>query len=157
MQTWWECPAPEQYRGPEFPIYLIDRPYGIVYGFPHYGGPGLKMAEHTGGLPVDHPARIDRDIHDADEAPLRQFIADCLPGLAPRRVHHSVCMYTCTPDEHFVIDRHPLHHDVVFACGFSGHGFKFASIIGEILSQLALDDTTPAPIEFLRMKRFYLQ
>lgn len=154
VQTWWECPTPEEYRGPEFPIYLIDRPYGIVYGFPHYGGPGLKMAEHTGGTPVEHPAKVDRAIHDTDEAPLRQFIADCLPGVAPKRAHYSVCMYTCTPDLHFVIDRHPLHHDVVFACGFSGHGFKFASVIGEILAQLALDDATPAPIDFLRLKRF---
>lgn len=154
VQLWFPCDTPEAYTPPEFPIYLVDRPYGIVYGFPHYGGPGLKMAEHTGGLPVHDPAHLDRALHPADTAPLQRFLADCLPGIAPQPLRHSACMYTCTPDLHFVLDHHPAHPNVALACGFSGHGFKFASVIGEILADLALHHTTQAPIDFLRLSRF---
>jgi len=154
VQAWFACPDPAAYSAPEFPIYLIDRPYGIVYGFPHYGGPGLKMAEHTGGTPLSDPTHVDRTLHPTDTAPLDRFIADCLPGLAPTLVRHSVCMYTCTPDLHFVLDQHPAHPNVALACGFSGHGFKFASVIGEIMADLALHGRTKAPIDFLRLARF---
>jgi sarcosine oxidase len=156
VQVWFKCDEPEVYRAPEFPIYLIDRPYGVIYGFPDYGGPGLKMAEHTGGRVVSDPATVDRVVRDEDLAVLRQFIADCLPGLAPEAVKHSVCMYTCTPDLHFVLDTHPAHPQVAIACGFSGHGFKFASVAGEIMADLALDGRTALPIGFLRCSRPFI-
>ena len=64
------------------------------------------------------------------------------------------CMYTLTPDRHFVLDRHPHHPNVVYACGFSGHGFKFATVIGEVLADLALDGATGHPVGFLAADRF---
>jgi sarcosine oxidase len=64
------------------------------------------------------------------------------------------CLYTMTPDKHFIIDRHPAHEQVAIACGFSGHGFKFAPVIGEILADLAIEGRTEQPIEFLRADRF---
>jgi sarcosine oxidase len=63
-------------------------------------------------------------------------------------------MYTLTPDEHFVLDRHPASDRVVYGCGFSGHGFKFASVIGEALADLALDGQSELPIGFLSARRF---
>lgn len=154
VQAWFQCPEPSAYRAPEFPIYLLDRPEGIVYGFPDYGGPGLKMAEHTGGTLVHDPTQLDRALHPVDLAPLERFIGDCLPGLRPDLARYSVCMYTCTPDMHFVLDQHPAHPQVAVACGFSGHGFKFATVVGEIMADLAINGGTAAPIDFLRLARF---
>lgn len=154
VQAWFACGEPEAYRAPEFPIYLIDAPQGIIYGFPDYGGPGLKMAEHSGGTVVKDPAQVDRGLRAADTTPLEGFIAECLPGLGAKVVRHSVCMYTCTPDLHFVIDKHPGHGNVTVACGFSGHGFKFASVVGEVLAELALDGGTGKEIGFLEVGRF---
>ena len=67
---------------------------------------------------------------------------------------HAVCLYTMSPDEHFIVDRHPAHANVVFAAGLSGHGFKFTPVLGRALADLALDGSTPLPIDFLSLKRF---
>ncbi|HAH49321.1 MAG TPA: N-methyl-L-tryptophan oxidase, partial [Planctomycetaceae bacterium] len=77
-----------------------------------------------------------------------------MPGLSPQPVRHAVCMYTRTPDGHFIVDRHPVNQRVVYGAGFSGHGFKFASVIGEILADLAVTGATSLPIEFLSAQRF---
>ena len=66
----------------------------------------------------------------------------------------AICMYTCSPDSHFIIDQHPAAPAVTIACGFSGHGFKFASVVGEILADLAINGSTRHPIEFLGLARF---
>ena len=66
----------------------------------------------------------------------------------------KACMYTSTPDRHFVVDHYPDSDRVVVACGFSGHGFKFASVIGEALADLAVEGRTELPIGFLRLARF---
>ena len=66
----------------------------------------------------------------------------------------SVCFYTMSPDEHFLVDRHPRDEQVLLVAGLSGHGFKFTSVLGEALAELALDDQTKLPIEFLSLRRF---
>ncbi len=85
---------------------------------------------------------------------MRRHLALFLPDAAGAFLRAAACMYTNTPDGHFVIDHHPAHAHVVLACGFSGHGFKFASVVGEILADLALDGETARPIRFLSMRRF---
>jgi sarcosine oxidase len=65
-----------------------------------------------------------------------------------------ICLYTNSPDGHFIVDRHPVHERVTIACGFSGHGFKFAPVIGQALADLAVDGGTALPIGFLGLKRF---
>jgi glycine/D-amino acid oxidase-like deaminating enzyme len=65
------------------------------------------------------------------------------------------CLYTLTPDEHFIVDRHPVFRNVVFGAGFSGHGFKFAPLIGTALADLVLNGTTSLPIDFLSVQRFF--
>jgi sarcosine oxidase len=77
-----------------------------------------------------------------------------MPGASGTVLKTLTCMYTNTPDEHFILDLHPQHHQVVFGCGFSGHGFKFASVIGEILADLAFEGTTGHDIAFLSQQRF---
>ena len=76
-----------------------------------------------------------------------------MPQLTGQVLDHSVCMYTMTPDQHFVVDRHPEFPQVAFAAGLSGHGFKFVPVLGKILVDLALDGSTPLPIDFLSCRR----
>jgi sarcosine oxidase len=82
------------------------------------------------------------------------MIALRLPALDGPLLSASTCMYTMTPDQHFIIGLHPRHPQVAIACGFSGHGFKFAPVIGEILADLVLTGATPHPIDFLSPQRF---
>jgi sarcosine oxidase len=81
-------------------------------------------------------------------------LAARLPGVGGPLSEHAVCLYTMSPDGHFVVGLHPQHARVAIAAGFSGHGFKFASVMGEILADLALDGKTPHPIGFLSPERF---
>jgi sarcosine oxidase len=80
---------------------------------------------------------------------MKRFVSQCLPGIDPNPIEHAVCMYTMTPDEHFVVD---TKGRVTYAAGFSGHGFKFATVIGEILAELATQGKTRHPIDFLRYR-----
>ena len=123
------------------------------YGFPSLDGQLLKVAEHTGGQLVSDPLHVDRDSHDEDIRPIAAFLQSCLPDVSPQPTRHSVCMYTVTPDRHFVVDRHPEFANVVLGCGFSGHGFKFTSVLGEALADLATTGRTDLPIGFLRLNR----
>ncbi len=134
--------------------FFVELPYGGFYGFPCLDGRTIKLAEHTGGEVVPDPLALDRDLRWDDSAGPDRFIGDILPGLAPKPVRHAVCMYTMSDDQHFVVDRHPAHANVVFAAGFSGHGFKFMSALGAILCELVIDGHTPSPIGFLGLERF---
>jgi sarcosine oxidase len=146
-----ESPAYRADRGA--PCFLHETPAGIFYGFPEIDRFGLKVAEHTGGEEVADPLSPDRSLRDADRAPVEAFLQAHLPAVGREVLKHVICMYTMTPDEHFVIDRHPSHPQLAFAAGLSGHGFKFTSVLGEILTQLVLDGKTPLPIGFLSVSR----
>ncbi len=133
--------------------FLIEMPDGLFYGFPSLDGQTLKLAEHTGGETVTDPLHIDRSLRDTDVNPVAKFASEVMPGLNPVPTRHCVCMYTMTPDGHFLVDRHPEHENVWFGAGFSGHGFKFTSIIGKALADLTLEGQTAAPVEFLGTRR----
>jgi sarcosine oxidase len=135
------------------PCFLFETPAGIYYGFPEIDASGLKVAEHTGGKPVADPLQVDRSVGAEDRAPVERFLASYMPQVSSDLVKHAVCLYTLSPDENFVIDRHPAHPKVAFAAGLSGHGFKFTSVLGETLAQLALDGRAALPIEFLSLGR----
>jgi glycine/D-amino acid oxidase-like deaminating enzyme len=151
---WFACDAPQYDVANGFPVYLYELPGGKVYGFPKLDQRGVKVAEHTGGRPIDDPASVDREIDPAEKELLRGFLAAQLPGVSPRVTDHAVCLYTMSPDEQFIVDRHPQHPNVVFAAGLSGHGFKFTPVLGLALANLAHVGTTELPIEFLSLKRF---
>jgi sarcosine oxidase len=153
VQLWYGAPGLERYTPPHFVPFFFEHDYGVFYGFPSVDYAGLKVAEHSGGEPVADPQAVDRSLKAEDEAPVRRFLADSLPGFEPELRRHSICMYTKTPDQHFVVDVHPRHDNVVVAAGFSGHGFKFASVIGEILADLAIDGHTDLPADFLSLER----
>jgi sarcosine oxidase len=135
------------------PGFLYDLPRGCFYGVPQIDALGVKAAQHTGGAVVADPLTVERNLDPADREAVGRFVADFLPALDPRPTEHAVCMYTMTPDAHFVVDRHPEHPQVVFAAGLSGHGFKFTSVLGEVLAQLALDGEARLPIGFLSLAR----
>lgn len=151
-QLWFA--ADDRYLAPRgCPAYLYELPHGVFYGFPRLDGTTLKAAEHSGGALVADPLAVDRNLHSADVERVAAFLAECLPGVTPQPVDHSVCFYTMSPDEHFLVDRHPRHEQVVFAAGLSGHGFKFAPVLGEALADLALDGASRLPVQFLSLQR----
>jgi monomeric sarcosine oxidase len=138
----------------EMPVFLFEEPSGVFYGFPKIDERGVKFAEHTGGRNVDDPLMVDRLIDPDEQRRLVDARSRHLPGVSPRVTDHSVCFYTMSPDEHFIVDRHPAHANVVFAAGLSGHGFKFTPVLGNALADLAIDGGTELPIDFLSLSRF---
>jgi len=147
---WLDAPGHEL---PEFPVFMADLPEGCFYGIPATDGRGLKIARHYGAPELFEPEQIERSILLRDELPVREFLRQHLPAADGPREDASVCIYTLTPDRHFVIDRHPAHNNLAVACGFSGHGFKFAPVIGEILADL-IDERIDRGPELFRIARF---
>jgi len=139
-----------------FPCWLADQFYGFpVLPVGTFGGPiGLKVARHVPGVPSD-PDHLDRTPSAADERELVEALLAFLPDGYATTHAMKICMYTNTSDEHFILDFLPgFEPDVAVAAGFSGHGFKFSSAVGEIMADLAMNGRTPFPIGFLSARRF---
>lgn len=136
--------------------FCYQMPYGFFYGFPSLDGEVIKVCEHSGGTPITDPSQLEIENHDEDLAKLTQFLREVMPDVDPHPESFNVCMYTKTPDEHFIIDQHPQYQNVAFGAGFSGHGFKFVPILGRVLSDLALDYETDQPVKFLGLNRFQM-
>ncbi len=150
---WYRSNAPEHRADRGCPTFLFEMPGGIFYGFPEIDASGMKAAEHPGGEPVADPLAVDRGLGPADREPVERFLESHLPGTTRDLLKHVICMYTMTPDEHFVLDLHPREPRVAFAAGLSGHGFKFTAVLGEVLADLALEGRTRHPIGFLSASR----
>jgi sarcosine oxidase len=152
VQVWFR-PRTNVYDNGRFPAFFVDRADApaALYGFPD-GGRGVKAALHGWGETTS-PERLDRTVHDADVAAVRAALDAFAPGAADSVAAGKVCMYTRTPDDHFVVDRHPADARIVVAGGFSGHGYKFCPVIGEIVADLALEGATRHPIGFLGLQR----
>jgi sarcosine oxidase len=136
------------------PIWLMDTPDGgTFYGFPFDPELGLKVSHHHSGEIVAAET-VDREVRPADGERIRTFIRARMPAAAGPLSHATVCLYTNTPDDEFVIDRHPAVQGVAFASACSGHGFKFAPIVGEILADLATTGSTAWPADPFRWDRF---
>lgn len=152
----WTAPrASEAFQRGRFPCWAVEAPDGhAYYGFPmDERGVGLKSARHWRASPTD-PDAVDRRITPADEDEVRGFLRAHLPSGDGPTVAARVCLYTNTPDSHFAIGRHPGHASVVVGCGFSGHGFKFAPVIGEVLADLALEGRSDHPLKLFDLGRF---
>lgn len=145
--------APERFGPERCPVYLMQVPEGDYYGFPALPGEGMKIGRHEIGE-VTTPRTIRRDVDPEEIAMLRALMDRYMPGASGDVLWTLTCMYTNTPDRHFVLDTHPRHPNVVYGCGFSGHGFKFASAIGEVLADLAVDGKARYDIRFLSASRF---
>jgi len=136
---WAEPLRPELFQLGAFPVFNLEAPEGRFYGCPAYGSSGFKIGKYHHRRENVTPADMDRDIHAEDEAVLREGIRRYFPDADGPALGMTTCMFTNSPDEHFVLDTHPQTEDVCIAAGFSGHGFKFASVVGEIMTDLALD------------------
>ncbi|HEX3817960.1 MAG TPA: FAD-dependent oxidoreductase, partial [Chthoniobacterales bacterium] len=151
----WFTPASDAYDGGRFPPFLLDRE-GLpapLYGFPDFGD-GVKAAFHAHG-PCEEIDRLDREVvRQKDIEPIVAAMENWMPGATQNFHGAKVCPYSLTPDSHFVVDRHPQHARLVLCGGFSGHGFKFAPVIGEIAADLALDGSSRHAIDFLSLRRF---
>jgi sarcosine oxidase len=151
----WFAPQTRAYDATRFPTFLLDRA-GLpapLYGFPDFGD-GVKAAFHSYGTTTSADA-LNRAIDPAtDVAPLAAALEAWMPQAAGAYREGKACMYALTPDRNFVVDRHPAYGNVVLCGGFSGHGYKFASAIGEIGAELALTGSTSYELGFLSARRF---
>jgi sarcosine oxidase len=139
----------------DHPIFIHENASGIhIYGLPAIDGPrgGVKVGFARNGIACT-PDTIDRVVHEREISEVRARVAELLPTLAGNCLRAVTCMYSNTPDRHFVIGRHPQCADIIMACGFSGHGFKFVPVVGEILADLAVDRTTDQLISLFDPQR----
>ena len=130
--------GPSQFLQDQCPIHLWETPEGeFFYGFPDIGD-GVKLARHHGGPPTS-PETVLREVTAEDELTIRRLARRFIPDAEGSTRAATVCLYTNTPDSHFWIDHHPEYPNVWLGSPCSGHGFKFASVIGEILADAAMD------------------
>ena len=155
VMGWMQPREMGMFGGDRFPCWAADEGgEGVLYGFPMISGaPGLKVARHRLGE-VCEAESVNRGFSVMDEDDFRPAVKRLLPGGVGTLVAGRVCMYTNTADGHFVVDKHPVHEGIVLGAGFSGHGFKFAPVIGKALADLALDGNSELPIGFLGLGRF---
>ena len=153
---WFDTPAPaSDYQATRFPIYAYEfKPGVICYGFPELSKSVKASVMHEGEI-VAAPEEVNRGITDSDIQPLRAALAPVLPDLSRARVRDSTtCIFTNTPDHDFVIDFHPEHVNVLISSPCSGHGFKFASAIGELQADLLTKGTSRFEIAPFRIDRW---
>lgn len=135
--AWLQPEKPEYFTPERFPVFNVLVEEGRYYGFPVFGVPGFKFGKYHHFEERGMPEYLDLDVTREDEDMLREFAARYFPDGAGPVMTLKACMFTNSPDKHFIIDLHPQHPQVSFAAGFSGHGYKFASVIGEVMADLA--------------------
>ncbi|MCY4538732.1 MAG: N-methyl-L-tryptophan oxidase [Chloroflexi bacterium] len=154
---WLRAKQPELFRPERFPVWnaLVDE--GRYYGFPEFNPngatPGMKFGRWHHREESCDPDTVDRGTYPEDEALLRQFAERYFPAGAGETLRMSTCMFTNTVDEHWVLDTLPGAPQVSMAAGFSGHGFKMASVIGEIMADLAQNGSTRHDISLHQLGR----
>ena len=151
---WTQALEPELFTADRFPVFVLDVDGESYYGFPIHDVPGFKLGRyHHLREPID-PDDPDRAAGTDDEALLRTFIDRCFPAASGPTLMLKTCIFTNSPDEHFLVGELPSDAGVVVAAGFSGHGYKFCSVIGEILADLVIDGRTGHDIGLFRLDRF---
>jgi sarcosine oxidase len=152
--AWLQPFRPELFTPDRFPVFLLEVADGSYYGFPVHDVPGFKIGRyHHLREPMD-PGDPDRSTRADDEAILRAFAIRHFPEGAGPTIMLKACIFTNSPDEHFIIDRLPDAPQVSVAAGFSGHGYKFCSLVGEVMADLAIDGRTSHDIGLFRLDRF---
>jgi sarcosine oxidase len=152
VMGWFEPTDAELFQA--FPVFIIESRHGMHYGVPPDGGGGIKIAKHHHRNETVDPDDYDRTVSADDEALIRAAVADHIPAANGALIAAKTCLYTMTPDGDFLIDRLPGAPNVVVASPCSGHGFKFAPVIGEILADLATSGATPHDIARFSLERF---
>jgi sarcosine oxidase len=157
VMLWVQPIVPAHFNVGNFPVFNMEAEEGRFYGSPAYSVPGFKIGKYHHLREQVQPDTVDRVCHPQDEAALREGLRRYFPDANGPTLAMKVCMFTNTPDECFIIDRHPHSRSVIVAAGFSGHGFKFSSVVGEILADLALDTDTSWDIDLFKWNRLALR
>jgi sarcosine oxidase len=152
--AWFQPARPELFAPSRFPVFNLLLDGDHFYGFPVFGIPGFKLGRYDHHGEGGDAEAISREPTAADEAPLLEFAARYFPDGAGPTIAVKTCLFEPSPDEHFLLDRHPESTHAVLGAGFSGHGFKFCSVVGEILADLALEGDTRHDIGLFRLGRF---
>ncbi len=152
--AWFQPKRPQLFSPDTFPVFGLVVDEGRFYGFPSFGIPGFKVGRtHHLEQQVD-PDTMDRESHLEDENVLRDFTRRCFPQAAGPTLSLKTCLFTNSPDGHFILDVLPGLPQVSVAAGFSGHGFKYCSVVGEIMADLAQHGDTPHDLSMFRLARF---
>ena len=153
VMHWFEPAAAARQQLSKLPVFIVDREANAaLYGFPYIPGQGLKAGfHHTGNF--THADSLEREVAAQEIQDVSAAVLEWLPA-AGRHVAAVVCMYELSPDEHFIVGAHPDSPQIIVAGGFSGHGFKFCSVIGEIVADLATSRSTHHSIGLFSPQRF---
>jgi sarcosine oxidase len=135
------------------PVYIVERDEGRIYGFPSIHGHGLKAAFYRSQHFVS-PETVERTVNPSESLVLRSFMEEFIPSAAGALLRSRVCLYTLTPNEDFILGPHPLHPQIILAGAFSGHGYKFCGVVGEIIANLITHGSTPHPIALFDPRRY---
>lgn len=148
--AWFDAPA--LYDAAHFPAFVLERDNYCYYGFPNIDGAGYKIGRHDSGDAIDAHAPLT-PFNEEDLIELEYFLTTYMPHVGELKFGKE-CKYNMTPDEHFIIDTLPTNDRVIIATGFSGHGFKFSSAIGELLAMMATNEPIPYDLSRFSMTRF---
>ena len=152
--AWLQPTRPDRFRPAVFPVFNLEVEEGRFYGFPSFLIPGFKFGKyHHRGENVD-PDTVNRNPEPEDEELLRAFARRYFPEGEGPTLMLKACMFTNTPDRHFILDRHPVHPEVSIASACSGHGYKFCSVVGEVMADLVQEGRSRHDIGFFRLGRF---
>lgn len=151
---WFQPKVPEHFALGAFPVSVVETGSTSCYQFPVFGVPGFKIGLYHHLRETGHADSLSREPTDQDEAMLRAVLRETFPDADGPTLGLRCCMFTNTPDEHFVVDTLPGLPQVVIASPCSGHGFKFASVMGEVLADLAVTGSTRHDISLFRLDRF---
>lgn len=156
VQYWFDVEASyNKFTKDKFPVFIWQRDGNFIYGFPAIDGPkgGLKIASETNDI-VD-PDLVNREVSAKEIAKMYiEKVFNAIPALGSKCIKAVSCLYTSTPDSHFVVDFHPEYPQIILVSACSGHGFKHSAAIGEAVSQMALDGKSQADISHFSLKRF---
>ena len=151
---WFRSPDANAFQPQHFPSFVIDLGETVFYGTPSVSDFGAKVGEHHQPFLINRPEEMSQPHTEREISTILKFTRIFFPALDPQPSKSANCMYTVTPDHHFILDLHPQNNNIILGCGFSGHGFKFSSAVGEVLADLALNGISENAIDFLRISRF---
>ena len=152
--AWFQPQKPEYFVAERFPVFNVLVPEGRFYGFPVFGIPGFKLAKYHHFEETGDPDTLLTEPTRKDEEMLHAFASRYFPLGSGPTMSLATCMFTNTPDSHFIIDLHPQYPQISFASACSGHGFKFVSVVGEMMADLAEHRKSRYNIELFRLERF---
>jgi sarcosine oxidase len=151
---WFQPQIPAHFTPDRFPVSIVEATAGTCYQFPVFGVPGFKIGLYNHLRQSGHADTLSREPAAEDEAALRAVLREVFPEADGPTLALRTCLFTNTPDEHFIVDTIPGHPQVIVASPCSGHGFKFASVMGEVLADLAATGATRHDLSLFRLDRF---